>query len=243
MSATYVIGDMHGALKALQQLIERISPEKDDRFIFLGDYVDGWSESAQLISWLMELEKQYTCIFIKGNHDAWCEAWLAGEQPVQSWLQHGGTATAASYKHLSGKEKLHHLAFFNRMLNYYEDDHRRLFIHAGFASLHGPSHERFQAMHYWDRTLWELAMCMDKRLKKDSRCYPKRLLLYDEIYIGHTPTLNYDETMPMNAVNVFNIDTGAAFTGRISAMNIETKEVWQSDVVQMLYPDEKGRNN
>lgn len=242
MSATYVIGDMHGALRGLEQLIERIQPQQDDQFIFLGDYVDGWSESAELIAYLMELDKKYRCIFIKGNHDAWAEMWLAGEQPVASWLQHGGKATKASYEKLSEKERLHHLAFFNRMLNYYEDDQNRLFVHAGYASLHGPSHERFAAMCYWDRTLWELALAMDKKLKKDSRAYPKRLLLYHEIYIGHTPTLNYGEEMPMVQVNVHNIDTGAAFTGKISAMNIDTKEVWQSDPVYLLYPDEKGRN-
>ncbi|HVI44064.1 MAG TPA: metallophosphoesterase [Chitinophaga sp.] len=242
MSATYVIGDIHGALRALQQLIMRIAPAKDDQFIFLGDYVDGWSESAQLLNYLMELEKKYSCIFIKGNHDAWCELWLSGGQPVESWLLHGGRATIASYEKLSEVEKMIHLAFFNRMLNYYEDEQDRLFVHAGFASFHGPSHERFPAMCYWDRTLWELALALNPNLSRSSLRYPKRLQLYEEIFIGHTPTINYGEPMPMHAANVYNVDTGAAFTGRLSAMNIDTKEVWQSDPVHLLYPHERGRN-
>ena len=36
------------------------------------------------------------------------------------------------------------------------------------------------------------------------------------------------------------LDTGAAFTGRLSALNIDSKEFWQSDVLQELYPHEKG---
>ncbi len=48
--------------------------------------------------------------------------------------------------------------------------------------------------------------------------------------------------MPMKACNVWNIDTGAAFYGRLSAMNIDTKQFIQSDVVLELYPAEKGRN-
>jgi len=48
--------------------------------------------------------------------------------------------------------------------------------------------------------------------------------------------------MPMQGCNVWNVDTGAAFHGKLSAIDIETKEVYQSDVVQILYPDEKGRN-
>jgi serine/threonine protein phosphatase 1 len=83
---------------------------------------------------------------------------------------------------------------------------------------------------------------MDKQVKKDSKFYPKRLKLYSEIYIGHTPTLYYDMEVPMNAVNVWNIDTGAAFNGKLTVMDIETKAYWQSDVVLTLYPAETGRN-
>ena len=87
-----------------------------------------------------------------------------------------------------------------------------------------------------------MALSMDKKLKKDSLLYPKRLKLFSEIYIGHTPTLHYDRFEPMNAINVWNLDTGAAFNGRLSIMDVETKNFWQSDVVQNLYPGETGRN-
>jgi serine/threonine protein phosphatase 1 len=147
-----------------------------------------------------------------------------------------------SYQHISAGLKQQHLAFFNRMLNYYVDEKNRLFIHAGFSSMHGPDHEHYASNYSWDRTLWEVALTMDKRIRKDSKLYPKRLLLYEEIYIGHTPTLNYDIDIPMQACNVWNLDTGAAFYGRLSAMDITTKEVFQSDVVQALYPGERGRN-
>ncbi|PSL47851.1 serine/threonine protein phosphatase 1 [Chitinophaga niastensis] len=242
MSATYVIGDIHGALKALQQLIKRIAPAKEDTFIFLGDYVDGWSESAGVVAYLMELEQQHRCIFMKGNHDAWCELWLKGISPGELWLKQGGSATVKSYEALSKEQKQVHLAFYNRLLNFYEDGQQRLFIHGGFTSLRGPANDRYEGSWYWDRTLWELALATDKRLHKNSVYYPERLLLYEEIFIGHTPTIFYNEFMPMKAMNVNNIDTGAAYTGKISAMNINTKKVWQSDTVQSLYPNEKGRN-
>lgn len=46
----------------------------------------------------------------------------------------------------------------------------------------------------------------------------------------------------MHAINVWNLDTGAAFRGKLSCMDIKTKKVWQSDEVYTLYPTEKGRN-
>jgi serine/threonine protein phosphatase 1 len=237
----YVIGDIHGAYRALQQVITRVDPQPGDRLIFLGDYVDGWSESRLVMEYLMELDARYACIFIRGNHDAWCEEWLAGMGPDPNWLFHGGRATIDSYAGISPTETIRHLAFFGRMRSYFEED-GRLFIHAGFSSMHGPGRELFESNYSWDRTLWEMAMAVDDRIPKDSLFYPRRLLLYQEIYIGHTPTTNYDRDTPMNCCNVWNLDTGAAFTGRISAMEIATKRVIQSDVVQGLYPGESGRN-
>lgn len=108
--------------------------------------------------------------------------------------------------------------------------------------MHGPGMEHYDSNFFWDRTLWETALAVDDRIPQDSLRYPRRLLLYREIYIGHTPTTNYGIDTPMKRSNVWNIDTGAAFTGKISAMNINTKELFQSDIVQQLYPGESGRN-
>jgi serine/threonine protein phosphatase 1 len=242
MARTFVIGDIHGGLKALIQVIDLIQLKRKDTIIFLGDYVDGWSDSATLIEYLNELDKTYSCIFIKGNHDLWCEAWLNNELPNPHWLHHGGKSTVESYDGFTHEQKAEHLAFFNRMRNYYIDEQNRLFVHAGFSSMHGPSHEAYESNFYWDRTLWEVALTMDPRLRKDSELYPKRLLLFDEIYIGHTPTTNYNVYTPMQACNVWNMDTGAAYNGKLSVLDINTKQVWQSDPVQHLYPNEKGRN-
>lgn len=237
-----IFGDIHGGLKALVQLLDRTTVTTTDTLIFLGDYVDGWSESAQVISHLIDLSEKHTCIFIKGNHDAWCEQWLAFGTENQAWLHHGGLETIESYRGYSKEEKLKHLDFFEAMPMYHIDDQNRLFVHAGFTSMHGADKEIQKAALYYDRTLWEMALTMDDRIKKDSSLYPKRLNLYKEIYIGHTPTIHYNEDQPMNAINVWNIDTGAAFTGRMSAIDIDTKQVFQSDIVKDLYPDEVGRN-
>jgi serine/threonine protein phosphatase 1 len=242
MSRTFVLGDIHGAFRALQQVIAKIAPCREDRLIFLGDYVDGWSQSAQVIDYLMDLDEKYDCLFIKGNHDIWCEEWLRGEEPNMTWLVHGGLETLRSYASIANAERTRHLEFFQRMLLYNIDDKNRLFIHAGFSSMHGPVKEHFAANFSWDRTLWEMALVVDERIGKDSNRYPKRLTLFSEIYIGHTPTTNYDTDKPMQACNVWNIDTGAAFTGRFTALDVDTKQYWQSDIVKQLYPGEKGRN-
>ena len=46
---TFAIGDIHGGLRALLQLLGKLNLHPEDRLIFLGDYIDGWSEAAQVI--------------------------------------------------------------------------------------------------------------------------------------------------------------------------------------------------
>ena len=242
MSRKIVIGDIHGALKALLQIVGQLKLEKTDELIFIGDFVDGWSESAQVIDYLIELEKTNHCIFIKGNHDAWAEDWLKTGNEDPEWVKHGGAETIASYKGLSREVTDSHIWFFSKMPYYVIDHEHRLFVHAGFSSMHGPSKEHFDSNFFWDRTLWELALATDNHLKRESKFYPKRLKIYKEIFIGHTPTTNYDREMPMQAHSVWNVDTGAAFKGRLTALDVETKKYWQSDLVWKLYPNEKGRN-
>lgn len=242
MKRTFVIGDIHGGFKALKQVLERAAVTADDRLIFLGDYVDGWSESSHIISFLIELSQKQECIFIKGNHDAWCEDWISLGISPEVWLFHGGRKTVESYEGYSLEDLDKHLVFFQQMKNYYVDPQNRLFIHAGYSSMHGPEKEVYSSNYRWDRTLWETAVSMDKKLLRNSELYPKRLLLYNEIFIGHTPTIDLGIGHPLNKANVWNMDTGAAYTGSLSIMDVDTKEFWQSDPLPSLYPEESGRN-
>jgi len=239
---TFAIGDIHGGLKALKDLLEQLELQREDRLIFLGDYVDGWSESAETIFFLMELEKKQDCIFVRGNHDQLCYDWLLTGKHTEDWVIHGGTATINSYERYSKKEIKTQFDFFDGLHNYVVLEKNKLFLHAGFTNLKGPHAEYFDKMCYWDRTLWELALSVDSSLSKEDLYYPPRLKLFEEIYIGHTPVTRIGQTYPVNAASVWNVDTGAAFKGPLSAINIETKEVFQSKPVHMYYPNEKGRN-
>ena len=240
---TFAIGDIHGGLKALLQVLNKLEVKEDDKLIFMGDYVDGWSESAQVVQFLIDLSQKFDCVFIKGNHDEWCQNWLKDHEDVNpSWFMHGGKETMESYSGFSIEEKKEHLIFFENMQMYYLDANNRLFLHAGFTSMHGVEKESYPHKFCTDRTLWEMALVMDKRIDADNNVYPKRLKHYNEIFIGHTPTTNYGETEPMNRMNIWNIDTGAAFKGKVTGMNIDTKAFFQSDNLPDLYPNETGRN-
>ncbi len=233
---TLVIGDIHGAYKALIQVLEKAKVRDNDRLIFVGDYVDGWPESALVIEHLIHLSEKYSCIFIKGNHDIWCGDWLAGNVPDKAWLENRGMSTILSYQDFDKNTKLRHRDFFSNLTNYYVDEKNRLFVHAGFTSQKGLLEEPSEYNFNNDRTLLETALAMDKSLTPDSVFYPKRLALFTEIFIGHTPTTKFEMDVPMNGGNLWDVDTGAAREGKISVMDVETKEFWQSHKVKDIYP-------
>lgn len=239
---TLAIGDIHGGQKALEQVLERAEVTPEDKLIFLGDYVDGWSGSAAVISHLIKLGKTHQCIFIRGNHDKLVQEWLKTGEARAQWLRHGGHSTLKSYQNLSKETISEHLKFFRNLENSHIDDQNRLFLHAGFTNMHGPQYDYEEYVFYWDRTLWETALATDKSLTPDDFRYPERFTHFREIYIGHTPTTRIGETKPVKALNLWNVDTGAAFKGPLSVIDVDTKTVFQSDPVHQLYPGESGRN-
>lgn len=230
----FVIGDIHGGYLALLQCLERSGFDKEkDTLIGLGDVADGWPDTAEVVKELLTI-KNY--IGLVGNHDKWAWDWLKmGVAPPQ-WLTQGGEATYDSYALRNHELMIPHLEqYFNKLHLYYIDDENRGFVHGGYQSEKGLGHD-IEHTYYWDRELWNKALS-----GKMSQKIPKLLRAHKEIFIGHTTTMQWDTTDPMNACNVWNLDTGGGWSGKLTIMDVDTKEYWQSDLVKDLYPNIKGR--
>ena len=195
------------------------------------------------MDYLIQLKSKCHCIFIRGNHDELVLHWLQNNHDNPKWYNHGGESTVLAYATVSEETKNNHIQFLLSLENYYLDTENRLFIHAGFTNINGITSEHFPRMFYWERTLWETALALDKTLEKDSPYYPKRFLLYKEIFIGHTPVSRIGKTIPVQMANIWNVDTGAAFKGPLTIMDVDTKEFWQSDPLNEIYYNDKGRND
>lgn len=246
---TLVIGDIHGALKALKQCLERCNYDpKEDCLIFLGDYVDGWSESSELIEFLIKLEEEAvnTPIFLMGNHDIWCKDWLnLGEKPIL-WTTQGGQATIDSYIRTGHLTDDRHRQFFRRCHDWYHDtDSNRLYIHGGWDYRSAPFPEgakypvnagKGSKDCHWDRSLLQGAKSASNGGRNNENLF-NATHQFREVFIGHTA----QNDGPHQYCNLWNMDTGCGWFGKLTIMNVETKEFWQSDDVQGLYPEEKGR--
>jgi serine/threonine protein phosphatase 1 len=225
MGNTYVMGDIHGAYRALKQCFERSKFNyEDDTLIFLGDVADGWPDSKRCIDELLEVRH---LIYILGNHDLWLLQWLKTGVAENLWLQQGGSATISSY---DKEVPSAHLALLERGLPYIIRNNK-LFVHAGI-NLQLPLEQQDLKTFCWDRTLvqkaWELFI---KEIQS-------KLTNFDEVYIGHTP-IPFEQ--PIQSCEVIMMDTGAGWSGTLSMMDIDTKKIYVSDRVPSLYPGVEGR--
>ena len=115
MERRLVIGDIHGAWKALNQCLERSNFNRDsDQLICLGDVTDGWPETKECIEFLINIPN---LIFIKGNHDALTIDWAKSGIPHLGWQRQGGYATIESYE---GKMPDDHLKL--RVFHWWQTD-------------------------------------------------------------------------------------------------------------------------
>jgi serine/threonine protein phosphatase 1 len=240
-----VMGDIHGAYKALKQCLQKAEFDyENDLLIQLGDVVDRYPQSFECIE---ELLKINNLIALKGNHDDWLDEFAQTDFHPYFWNQ-GGKATLSSYLDHAGKNgrlfqtgrgyksalesediPASHKKFFSTQKLYYIDEEERCFVHAGFnANL--PFYAQKTSDYYWDRSLWKYAL----RCHENGEPFIVNVE-FKEIYIGHTPTTKLNTDQPIGIFNIYNLDTGAGHSGRLTIMDMDTKEFWQSDLTSDLY--------
>jgi serine/threonine protein phosphatase 1 len=237
---TFVIGDIHGAYKALKQCLIRSNFNyENDLLITLGDICDGWSEVYECVEELLKIKNR---IDIRGNHDEWFLTYIENGIHGSGWNQ-GAGATLESYSKREMLIPLSHSNFFKYQINYYVDDRNRCFVHGGF-NRHLPINSQSEPrIYYWDRDLWLAALSFKSSKNSNESTFKFKIKdNFDSVFIGHTTTMNWDTDQPMKASCILNLDTGAGFAGKLTIINVDTFQYWQSDNVRSLYPDETGRN-
>lgn len=226
MSKTFVIGDIHGAYRALRQCLERSRFDyENSHLICLGDVCDGWPETKESIDELLKIKNLK---YLLGNHDFWTLHWMMTGNADSVWLSQGGDATVKSYQGSGIPPE--HIDFLNKALPYFLLDNK-LFVHAGIDPQQTLEQQDLNTF-LWDRNLAHKALDFYTEKGDD------KLTKFDEVYMGHTP-IPFEK--PVYSRGVWLMDTGAGWTGVLSMMNINTKEIFMSDPVPQLYPGVAGR--
>jgi serine/threonine protein phosphatase 1 len=250
----FVIGDIHGNRKGLIQCLERSGFDyENDQLITLGDIVDRGPETYECIEELLKIKNR---IDIKGNHDYIWEEWIHTGNHRFGW-SHGAISTVRSYCDYSENEMgfkkfikqghktlstnltradipLSHINFFKNQNYYHVDNENRCFVHGGFNRHESIEHQDEDIL-LWDR---DLVMASKSFKQMKGQDYKFKILDdFKEVYVGHTPTIMWEgDTTPQFNAQIIMMDTGGAYPeGKVTIMNIETKEYFQSDLGSTLY--------
>ncbi len=87
--ATFAIGDIHGHLPPLLDLLDQLKNEMrpDDRAVFLGDYIDRGPETKGCIEAILKFRQEVNAevVCLCGNHEDWLLRTLR-DHTRHSWL-------------------------------------------------------------------------------------------------------------------------------------------------------------
>ncbi len=208
---TVVIGDIHGCAKALRTLLEEISPNSDDKLIFLGDYIDRGPDSQDVVEQIIRLREQNACcvVTLRGNHEVMLQGVVMHAMDDRTWLTNGGNTTVASYGGSLSRIPESHMDFYRGLLPHYELE-KSIFVHANYdAAL--PMDQQHDHFLYWTHL---------STLMPGPHCSSKR------VYVGHTPQASGNV---WDLGYLVCLDTYCFGGGYLTAYQTETSEVFQVD--------------
>ncbi len=221
-------GDSGGNYKALVQALERSKFDmKKDRLISLGDIYDGHAKGPECVDLLMKIKN---FVWVLGNHDEFVRRWFRGDwkkDPVGEarWLKKGGLITKDAYNNngkLNKKIIKKHAEFVEKAVLYFIDEKNRLYVHAGLNWKYPVHKQPSETNYYIGRDTWRIDA---PKLKKSGKNFP-----YKNVFIGHTHTeLDYPDCKPVKIANLWNLDQGAGWEGKLTIIDVDTFKYWQSD--------------
>lgn len=207
---TYAIGDIHGCLHFLEELLDEVQPDLTrDRLIFIGDYIDRGPESKRVVDYIINLRRRYpreNIICLKGNHEAMFLDFLQGIEK-ELFLFNGGLGTIQDYWGYGWDEKEElilppeHEIFYQELLPFFETPDY-IFVHAGLKPLI-PLEEQAEEDLLWIRGEFIASMEDFGRT----------------VVFGHTPFKR-----PLVMPNKIGIDTGAVYGNFLTCLKLPEEE-------------------
>ena len=211
------IGDIHGCLGPLDDLLAWVAPAADDVLVTLGDYVDRGPDTRGVLDRLIGLKKARPVICLRGNHEIMMlEAWRGGRSEKKMWLGVGGVQALGSYGGAPGKTGTfedvppEHWHFLQNDLVEYHESERFIFVHAGVLCGFGMDEQPDNSL-FWDF----LGDAMRHESKKTVIC-------------GHTSQKSGRPKVVPGAVC---IDTYAHGGGWLTCLDAISGRYWQVDML------------
>ena len=212
----FIVGDIHACPQELEALLAALCLQREDRLVYLGDYVDRGPGAREVVDLLLELKADALCelTFLKGNHeDMFLDFMGYNGHYGEAFLFNGGSATLESYdlpQTLQGREVAAmlppaHLEFLLDLKILYPVG-ETLCVHAGVSPLKSFEEQREEEL------LW---------IRQEFILHP-HALPYTVVF-GHTPQREVFFDLPYKV----GIDTGLVYGRKLSCLEVTEKKLFQ----------------
>ena len=233
MQRTFLIGDVHGCIDELLDLMKQLSPNRNDRLIFIGDLIDRGPNSAAVVRQVVKWSKELEVKLVLGNH----------EEKFLRYVKHIRSGSGKE-KEMTGTEE------FPALLAIISENELE-FLQQSFYSLHLPECDVF-LVHggLWNTVSFPIPatypfrststqvikqlplltkvrylspdgkfIALGEESPNDSFWAEKYDGAYGHVYFGHQPFL---QSSPKQFSFASGIDTGCVYGGWLSAVEIST---------------------
>ena len=224
----YAIGDVHGRVDLLNGMLKRIAldiaaqeDDREPRIILLGDLIDRGDQSREVLDLVMDVRADLPdgrLQILSGNHEAALLAFLKDPGGRSEWLRFGGlqtltsygvqppktNASAAEYNAVADQLRAamgNHLDFLTTFERFIVSGDV-VFVHAGLAPNLALEKQDDAAI------LWGNSGFLDAGGVADWR-----------VVHGH-----YDAADPVTNPKRICVDTGAYYSGRLTAVRLDAGE-------------------
>jgi len=242
-----IIGDIHGCIDELNELMQALAPSIDDQLFFIGDLIDRGPDSIGVVRQVVQWSKQMDVKLILGNH----------EEKFLRYVQH--------IKDGSGIEKqMKRIDEFPQLLDALGDDELR-FLQQAYHSIHLPA---YNSLLIHGGLCRDIQFCLPATYlyQEDNSDINKQLSLlnktrylnpegkfvsygeekpedifwaddykgqFGHIYFGHHPFMQPD---PYKFTHATAIDTGCVYGGWLTAVELSDNNVhFKSVAARRIY--------
>jgi protein phosphatase len=235
-----VVGDVHGCLNELHQLLERLDYAPDGshpvgrRLVFVGDLVDRGPDSVGVLRLVLRMVQEGRAFAVPGNHDHKFGRWLRGHDVD---MRGGLSGTAKQWERLPDSEQRELERAFSVGLGkaptyLWLDGGSLLVSHAGLEeSLHGRMGRKVDAFCLFGMTTGQLIGGVPERLDWASDYSGSPAVVH-----GHLPVR---EALWRN--RTANVDLGCVFGGELCAVRWPEGSFVRVPAGRSWWPPDGGR--
>ncbi|MEW4308536.1 metallophosphoesterase family protein [Rossellomorea marisflavi] len=228
-SRVIVIGDIHGELDLLKELVQKVHVQRDDRLLFIGDLCEKGPDSSGVVDYIMELSvKSPNVHVLEGNCDTLVDDLMELNPDLIGYLNRREKSLFhewmikedMTFSEGTGIEEMKNVLVnsFSKQIEWLSglptaiESERYLFVHAGID----PGEE-------WHETS-RMEALTKRAFMEGSHCAGKQVIVghwpvvnYIENGFSHAPLINHDKKM-------ISIDGGCAVksSGQLNALIIES---------------------